>query len=162
MVPEAKPAPEILPPGQPAPKGRSRSKFVTQALISRLNEADPKSPDGKKKVDVLVDQLIAKAIGGTRMVRKKTKILEADGSYKRDARGRLVYDVSLVEVDVEPELEAMKYIYDRIEGRPTQSLALDDGGDDSEMVLITRNMTPAQAAEAYRDGLKVITGGRSD
>lgn len=93
--------------GNPGP---SKRNWMTQELISQLNELDPRT--NKPKYGALVEQLIKNALDRYEMVEVITK-----RGIKKKVRQFVAGDQ-----------KALEYIFDRIEGRPKQNMGIE--GDD--------------------------------
>ena len=78
---------------------KRRPDFLTQALISQLNEIDKST--GKAKIHMLAERLLCHALGG---------------SYRIGDR--------MVEVD--SGLHAIKEVFDRVQGKAPQSFTFED------------------------------------
>ena len=92
-------------------KGRQAPSLVTQELVSQLNEIDKNT--GKEKKHAIVANLIKLAMGYT----WKKKIKLSDGTD------------SVEEVVVQPDIVAIKEVFDRAEGKAKQQLVTgQDGG----------------------------------
>jgi len=98
--------------GNPGP---SRPSFLTQTLISQLNEIDRHT--GKEKMHSIAERLIQLAMGG------RYKI------------GRKWYNFP-------GELSAIKEVFDRVQGRPVQSVGFDT---DNGQVTLTFGKKDANA-----------------
>jgi hypothetical protein len=89
--------------GNPGPQ---RPSFLTQALISQLNEIDKNT--GREKLHMLAERLLIHAFGGEYTIkvtgRKNGKRIVVDG-----------------------ELSAIKEVFDRVQGRAVQGVAFDPG-----------------------------------
>lgn len=123
--------------GQPGPWERHRQ--MTQVLISQLNEVD--ATTSKAVVHDIIAKLIRQARG---YELKKYKIVS----------GKRV----LVGIDEMPsDLGAIREIFDRLEGKPKQSVDVKSNGN-TTITLILGSMTQEEAAERYADTLQVIDG----
>jgi hypothetical protein len=92
-------------------KGRQAPSLVTQELVSQLNEIDKNT--GKEKKHAIVANLIKLAMGYT----WKKKIKLSDGTD------------SVEEVVVQPDIVAIKEVFDRAEGKAKHQLVTgQDGG----------------------------------
>lgn len=129
-------------------KGASRPNFLTQALISQLNECNTRT--NTKKLHMLAERLIALALGGEFVV----DIVDRDGRRLNDDNvGR---EASQIEIDlydvgrkkmvprigdpvrtktpdgarfitryVPPDIAAIREVFDRVQGRAVQSVGFD-------------------------------------
>ena len=88
--------------------GRQPPSLCTQTLISQLNEIDSRT--GKAKIHFLCDTLYKLATGY---------------SYKK--RYRVDGKIEMEEVDVQPDVAAIKEIIDRVQGKAPQAVQV--GGD---------------------------------
>ena len=102
--------------GNPGPS--PRPKFLTQELISQLNELDVKS--GKTKYGKIIENLIKNATGYV----LKTKTTDEDGN------------VVIEEREIPHDLEAIRQIFDRLEGKPMQSVGLGVGENTGKLTIV--------------------------
>ena len=123
--------------------GRQPPSLCTQTLISQLNEIDPRT--GKAKIRFLCDTLYKLATGY---------------SYKK--RYRVDGKIEMEEVDVQPDVAAIKEIIDRVQGKAPQAVQV--GGDPDnpievvnviERIVIAATISqdedaPAQDAGSFR------------
>ena len=101
--------------GNPGP---TRLKPLTRALIKKIHDIDENT--SKENIWTLVENLWKCAIG--------FKIVRYEGKGKDKVR---------IEEEIPPDLAALKYIWDRIEGTPVQSLGFDaDGGSGGKLTLV--------------------------
>jgi hypothetical protein len=101
--------------------GPPRYSDLTKALISQLNELDTKTQ--KSKLHRIVEQLIRLATG----------FVIVDVVKTRDGKKVL----RRVEREIAADLSAIKYIWDRLEGTPKQTLGFgDDEGSSGKVTLI--------------------------
>ena len=102
-------------------RGRASPNCITQAIISQLHEIDKDTK--KSKVHLLVEKLIDLAMGREHKV---------DGKVIREP----------------PELQAIKEIIDRVQGRPPQGLEISNK-DGEAFKTLSGNMTEQEAAREY-------------
>ena len=93
---------------QDNPTGGVR-KFMTQELISQLHEIDPRT--NKMKFGILVEQLIKNATG----YEFKKRVY--------DRKGKVRY----IKIEIPSDQKAIEYIFDRLEGRPINSVGFGEG-----------------------------------
>lgn len=117
--------------------GPTRPSNCTQALISQLHEIDKST--GQEKIHQLCEQLIKLALGYT----KKVKTKNSDGT------------VTTIDVEIPPDLAAIREIFDRVEGRAAQSLTLRENVN-GPLRMITSDMSPEEAQNAYMESLKTV------
>lgn len=94
--------------------GPARSRIITQCIVAKLNEIDPKTK--REHVFRLVDELFEQAYA------RETPMLDPRGKQMKDADGKKLT------VRVLGDLSAKKEIIDRAEGKPVQGHSLDSEG----------------------------------
>ncbi len=92
-------------------KGRGNPSLITQELISVLNEMDKNT--GKAKKYVLADKLVMLALG-YKYKQKKT-VVDPEGKERTIE----------VEVEVQPDIIAIREVFDRAEGKAKQQVSID-------------------------------------
>lgn len=125
-------------------RGPTRPDFCTQAIISQLHEIDRNT--SSEKIHVLVEKLLKLAMGYT----KKVKQIDAQGNIKVDAKGRPV----LAMVEVEPDIAAIREVFDRVQGKAPQSIDLHANIGGGVMIVgglpaapqVTKDVTPRPEA----------------
>jgi hypothetical protein len=95
--------------GNPGPVRRN---FLTQELISQLNEIDPRT--NKQKFGMVVEQLVRLATGFVVKEYVYVKGKKTDKYTEREVAG---------------DLPAIKYVFDRLEGSPVSAVSFDAGAD---------------------------------
>jgi hypothetical protein len=121
-------------------RASTRPDFCTQTLISQLNEIDKRT--GKEKVHMLCDTLYKLATGYT----YKRK-------YKEDGKRKVE------EVEVQPDVLAIREIIDRLQGKAPQAVKV--GGDPDNPLevinVIERVIIDANEDSVDRDAANLPT-----
>ncbi len=110
----AKPPTHLFQKGNQLAKGHGQGRpphpnFLTQALISQLNEVD-KDTD-KRKLHLLAERLLVLALGG---------VIEV---HRRKPEGGRYIDY----INVSPDLEAIKEVFNRVQGKAVTQVGFDAG-----------------------------------